>query len=146
MPLKLFNDITTTPDSPPEFRALEREGRNVDRDMKYPPSFAQIQRKSYPKLIPLHSDLSADKLFELVQAAALEMSHWEIASVESTRLSLEAVATSRLLRLKYDIVIQVRPDEQGSSVHMRCKSRLGGAGTGAKRICGFFKRLFKKLQ
>ena len=149
----LINDITTTPDAPPEFRALEREGGNVHRDMKYPARFASIQKKAYPDLQPLKSDLQPQQLFELVQATALEMPGWAIASIEPMRLSLEAVSTTRFLRFKDDVVIQVRADHGstdeggGSSVHMRSKSRLGRSdlGANAKRIHRFFARLAKKL-
>jgi uncharacterized protein (DUF1499 family) len=144
-----LNDITTTPDAPPVFRALEREGSNVRRDMNYPKHFAEAQKKAYPKLLPLKSDLPAAQLFEMVQAAALEMPRWAIASVESARLSLEAVAATRFLRLKDDVVIQVRPEaDGGSSVHMRSKSRLGRGdfGTNSRRIGAFFALLAEKLR
>lgn len=149
----LINDITTTPEAPPEFRALEREGGNVHRDMKYPSRFVSVQKKAYPELRPLESDLPPQQLFELVQATALEMPGWVIASIEPSRFSLEAVSTTRFLRFKDDVVIQVRADlvsgdgSVGSSVHMRSKSRLGRSdfGANAKRIRRFFARLAKKL-
>lgn len=142
-----LNDITTTPENPPQFRALERERFNLNRDMKYPTSYADLQKKAYPRLKPLLSDLPANQVFELVQAAALEMPHWEIAAVETGRLQLEAIARTRLILVKEDVVIQVRPNEAGCSVHMRCKARVGRnlLGSQAKRIRQFFRKLEAKL-
>jgi uncharacterized protein (DUF1499 family) len=141
-----INDVTTTPENPPQFRALEREHFNLRRDMKYPPAFADLQKRGYPELQPLHSDLPAAQVFELVQAMALEMSRWEIAAVESTRLQLEAIAGTRFL-LKEDVVIQVRAESAGCSIHMRCKSRVGWGvlGMQAHRIARFMRKLKAKL-
>src|SRR4051812_41280232 len=96
LPLLALDDVTTTPDDPPQFRALERERFNISRDMKYPAAYAESQKHGYPDLLPLVSDLPAAQVFELVQAAALESPRWEIAAVETDRLQLEAIASSRI--------------------------------------------------
>jgi uncharacterized protein (DUF1499 family) len=142
-----LNDVTTTPDDPPQFRALEREHSNVGRNMKYPASFAGLQKRGYPSLVPLHSDLPVSQVFEIVQAAALEMPRWEIAAVEAGRFQLEAIAATRMPLFKEDVVIQVRPEARGCSIHMRCKARMGKGllGTQANRIRGFLKTLHSKL-
>jgi uncharacterized protein (DUF1499 family) len=142
-----INDVTTTPESPPQFRALERERSNVGRNMAYPVEFAELQKKGYPDLKPLHSDLPAAQVFELVQAMALEMPRWEIAAVESSRLQLEAIAASRLPWIKEDVVIQVRSESDGCTVHMRCKARVGGGllGWQVRRVNAFLKRLRARL-
>lgn len=141
------NDVTTTPESPPQFRALERVRFNVGRDMRYPAAFAELQKKGYPELKPLRSDLSAAQVFELVQAMALEMPRWEIAAVESSRLQLEAIAATRLPWVKEDVVIQVRAENDGCTVHMRCKARLGRGvfGWQVRRVRGFLKKLQARL-
>jgi uncharacterized protein (DUF1499 family) len=142
----VLDDVTTTSDAPPEFRSLEREECNVDRDMSYPAHLAELQKRIYPDLAPLKSDLTTDKLFEQVQAAALEMPGWVIASLEAPRFSLEAISTSVVLRFKEDIVVQVRTDaDGGSSVHMRSKSRSGHKGQGIKQVRAFLDKLAKKL-
>jgi uncharacterized protein (DUF1499 family) len=144
-----LTDITTTPEAPPEFRALEREPRNVNRDMKYPAELAAMQRQRYPELAPLRSDLAIEQVFEQVQAAALDMRGWAIASVEAHRFSLEAVATTALFRFKDDVVIQVRAEVGGgATVHMRSKSRLPltDFGASARQIRLFFARLAEKLR
>lgn len=143
----LLSDVTTTPENPPQFRALERERFNVGRNMSYPAAYAELQKMGYPELKPLHSDLPAAQVFELVQAAAIEMVRWEIAAVEAGRLQLEVIAASPFFLFKEDVVIQVRSESDGCSVHMRSKSRLGkGAlGTHARRIRSFFSRLQSKL-
>lgn len=146
-----LSDITTTPENPPQFWVLEREGLNVTRDMSYPIAFGELQRHGYPEIQPLKCDLPASQVFELVQAAALEMPRWEIAGVESGRLLIEAVVSGRMpVLFKSDVVIQVRPDGESScTVHMRAKARRSGewlgGGAEARWIRVFLRRLRAKL-
>ena len=150
-------DVTTTPEDPPLFRALERERANLGRDMRYPAELAERQRRRHPGLRPLHSDLSLTQVFELVQAAVLEMRGWEIALSEPARGQIEVTANAGggafgiFGVFKQDVVIQVRAQAGGCDVHMRVKSRsrlgglLGGL-SGARRIRSFFGRLRRKLE
>jgi hypothetical protein len=143
-----LNDITTTPDEPPRFRALERETANLGRDMSYSGRFIEFQRKAYAWLAPLRSELAAQELFELVQATALESPGWSIASVEAPRFQLEAVVRPRLWPWSKDVVIQVRGEGNGvSSAHVRAKSRSGweSGAANAWLIRDFLARLERKL-
>lgn len=124
----LLNDITTTPEAPPQFVS----------SLPYPG-----QGGAYPDLRPLTSRLGAAELFRLVDKTARSMPQWEVTVSEPGRLHLEAVVTTPLLKFKDDVAIDVRPAATGCTLHMRSKSRLGKGdlGTNAARIRDFFKRI-----
>ena len=130
-----INDITTTPDDPPRFRSLPA----------YPPANAAIQKKAYPELAPVRRAEPPAAAFTAAAAAARRMPRWEVVYEDATTFILEAVATTGLMRFKDDIVISVRPDDAGSTVHMRSKSRLGKSdlGANAKRIKAYIVELSK---
>ena len=57
---------------------------------------------------------------------------------------IEATETSALFRFKDDVVVRIRPFQDGGSrIDVRSKSRVGrgDAGTNARRIRGFRERL-----
>lgn len=124
-----INDITTTPDAPPVM------------SFAYPAENKAKQEELYPDLKPLISKESPSELFARAKAVAETQSHWQI--VHSEGLRLEVVVTSTLWHFKDDVVIEVRPETEGSSLHMRSRSRVGRSDLGAnyKRIRAFFKKL-----
>ena len=140
-----INDITTTPQDPPQFRAILNLPANRNRDMSYPKDFADLQKKAYPDLVPLALSLPADEAFRKVSETARRMTRWQIVSEDPASKVLEAVATTLVMRFKDDVVIEVRKEGNGSSVHMRSKSRLGiwDLGANADRIKSFLNLLSK---
>jgi uncharacterized protein (DUF1499 family) len=139
-----INDITTDPGNPPQFvKAGSLEG-NAGRDMKYPgPSCAEQQRSGYPSLAALRLNASPDDTFRKVEGAAKQMPNWEITRDDASAHALEGVATSSLFQFKDDFVVEVRPQDSGSVVQMRSKSRdgKGDIGANAARIEAFFATL-----
>ncbi len=135
----LINDITTTPENPPRFRKIVELPENRTRDLGYPESFIEIQRKAYPQVRPLVTPWPPDEAFRKVSALARKMPRWKIVLEDPVARVLEAVATTAFFRFKDDIVIEVRAEPGGSSVHMRSKSRLGKGdlGANAERIQAF---------
>lgn len=67
---------------------------------------------------------------------------WRVAGRDDAGLRVQAVAITRLLRFRDDVVVEVRPAPTGggSIVAMRSKSRFGRAdfGANAQRIREFF--------
>lgn len=128
-----INDITTTPEAPPSFKVLDSR--------PYPAKNAPLQRAAYPRVEPLQLHLSPPDAFALVLSVASTREDWHLANVDQQNLRFEAVATTRLLRFKDDIVVEIRsgtlPSE--SAVHVRSRSRLGKSdlGTNAERIEAF---------
>jgi uncharacterized protein (DUF1499 family) len=126
-----INDITTSPDDPPAFDALLREGPNAGRDMGYPgEAFAAQQRVGYPDLAPI--EVSAPVADTVARAqTAMEGFGWNVVHADATSGVIEATDTSRIWRFVDDIVVRVRPRGAGSLVDVRSKSREGRGDLGA---------------
>ena len=139
-----INDITTDTENPPQFvKAGSLEG-NRGRDMRYPgAAFVSQQHTGYANLGPLHLDVSPDEAFKRVETAARQMPAWEITRIDAAARALEGTDTTALFRFKDDFVIEVRPQDAGSLVEMRSKSRdgKGDVGANAARIEAFFAKL-----
>jgi uncharacterized protein (DUF1499 family) len=139
-----INDITTDTANPPQFVAARSTAANQGRDMAYPgPSFAEQQRAGYPDLAPLKVAGSPDEVYKRVEATAKQMPTWQITRNDAAAHTLEGVDTTRLFRFQDDFVIEVRPQDGGSVVQMRSKSRdgKGDIGANAARIKAFFAKL-----
>lgn len=139
-----INDITTDTTNPPQFVAAGSIAANQGRDMKYPgPSFAEQQRAGYPDLAPLQLAAAPDDVYKRVEATAQQMPNWQITRSDAAAHALEGVDTTWLFRFKDDFVIEVRPQNSGSLVQMRSKSRdgKGDIGANAARIKAFFAQL-----
>jgi uncharacterized protein (DUF1499 family) len=152
MAAPLINDITTTPEAPPEYILCAQQPANKNRDMAYPKHFEAIQKKHYPNLKPLILEESKEELFSRILKTAQKMPRWEVLGPSGDQIApgpfrLEAVSKTKIFRFRDDIVIEVRdePKDQTSSIHMRSKSRLGKGdfGANAKRIEQFFSMLSK---
>ena len=147
-PMKpMINDITTDPYNPPQYRALAKLPANKGRDMRYPKKNIAVQEKEYPDVAPLRSKFAPDQTFKCLKELGLSMSRWELIAEDPANYTLEFVATTLLMRYKDDIIIQVTPEQTGSTVHMRSKSRagLGDLGANADRIRGFFQK-FREIK
>src|SRR4051812_48867388 len=114
-----INDISTSPDAAPLFRARKDRG--------YPAGFAPIQRKAYPDVAPLpFPGLSPAHLYTMIIETVRGRTDWQIVREDATALAVEAVAITRWLRFRDDIVMEARPLASGGSVlQMRSRSRLG---------------------
>lgn len=134
-----INDITTSPERPPAFVEIVKIEANKGRDMNYPEGNREVQRKLYPDLDSLRSPLNADKLLKKVLPLVQQQPGWKVVYTDEANFRVEAVATTQLLKFSDDIVIEIRPEPDGSSLHMRSKSRLGRSDLGAnyKRIKAF---------
>lgn len=119
----ILNDITTTPDDPPQF-TIEKP---------YPEFSRRLQKKYYTELQPLKLRLSESQAFDIIRNL-VKARGWEIVHIDGSKI--EAVATTPLMRFKDDIVIEIRPAKEGSEIHMRSKSRIGKGdlGENARRI------------
>ena len=126
-PVPPINDITTNTDDPPRFAS---DPAGADRDMTYPPDFAEQARKAYPDLAPIElADAPADAL-ERVRKTA-EALGWEVTAVRADAGELEAQEVSALFEFVDDVAIRVRPSAGGSVVDVRSKSRDGRSDLGA---------------
>lgn len=139
----MINDITTTPDAPPSFRRAALLPENRGRDMTYPQANIAPQRKAYPDLRPAARADAPEGAYEAALAAARRMPRWKVIAADAAGRAIEAVATTRLMRYKDDVVIEVRPQGSASAVHVRSKSRVGAGdfGANAARIRAYLEEL-----
>jgi uncharacterized protein (DUF1499 family) len=126
-----INDITTDPNDPPQFAALEHDPANAGRPMAYPgEAFASQQRAGYPDLAPIDVATSPTDTFQAVEKA-IESFGWQIVAADAAAGTIEATDTSRIFRFVDDIAVRVRPLPTGARVDMRSKSRVGQGDMGA---------------
>ncbi len=156
--LPRINDITTTIQAPPEFVKLN--------STPYPVSNGPLQQAAYPDIHSLRLEMDPSDAFAAILKVVREKTDWEIAAVDAQDYRIEAVAITRRLRFRDDVVIEVRPSvaqngpekkpdnkpekkpenksaTTGSEVHMRSRSRLGKSdlGANAARISAFMNRI-----
>lgn len=144
-----INDITTDSDDPPTFVRAGDLAHNAGRDMTYPGAdFARQQREGYPDLAPLRLSQRPDDVFSQARFTAEATSGWRVTRIDTEARELEAVATSTVFRFPDDVIVQVRPDGDGSVVHVRSKSRYGRSdmGANAARIDTFFAALRRDMR
>jgi len=105
------------------------------------------QTPEYPDIQPQLLRASPDVVFKAALVLVREAG-WEIVEVQAEAGRIEAVASTRLLRFRDDVSIQVQPREGGTSlVHMASRSRLGRGdfGTNARRIRAFQAALAERV-
>ena len=140
-----INDITTDFDNPPEFVNAQKLQHEPNRDMKYDKAkYADRQLKGYGPIGPIKEHLDPGAAFARVTEVAKASPNWTITYTDPATNTVEVVATSKLWHFNDDVVIQVRPSPDGTSlIEMRSKSRdgIGDFGVNAKRIKRFFDRI-----
>ena len=138
-----IHDITTDTQDPPPFVAILPLRASASNSAEYGgESIAVLQRAGYPDLGPATLAEPAGAAFNRALTAAREMGG-EIVAADSGDGRIEAIATTRWLRFKDDVVVRVRDTEHGSRVDVRSVSRIGRSdlGTNAARIRAFLARL-----
>ena len=97
----------------------------------------------YPDIQPQRFSKPADQVFAAALATAREMG-LEITAQSPEKGEIQAVATTRILRFKDDVTINVSRDGQ---VNVRSRSRIGKGdlGANARRIREFQARLGTRL-
>jgi uncharacterized protein (DUF1499 family) len=140
-----INDITTDFDNPPEFVFAQKLQHEPNRDMKYDKAkYADRQLAGYGPIGPVKEQLSPADAFKRVTEVAGAIPTWKITYSDPATNTFEAVATSKMFHFNDDIVIQIRPAPDGTSlIEMRSKSRdgIGDFGVNAKRIKRFYDRI-----
>lgn len=134
-----IHDITTDTDDPPAFVAIVARRAGASNPPEYAgPEVAAQQKAAYPDVAPIVVPEPPDRAFARAEAAARSLG-WEIVAADAREGRIEATATTRWFGFKDDVVIRVRPDEAGSRVDVRSKSRVGrgDAGANAARIRRF---------
>ncbi|KPF62862.1 hypothetical protein IP69_20035 [Bosea sp. AAP35] len=143
--LPALADVSTDIDDPPAFSrsraALDARAGRVPPDLDI--ERRRLQRRAYPKAVPIVLEVPADIAFDIARRAALARG-WQVLEAirpggRSGAGRIEAVARSRVLRTAEDITIRIRPRADGSRIDIRSASRLGphDLGVNAARIAAF---------
>ncbi len=100
----------------------------------------------YADLQPQRSAQPYERVFEAALTTARAQG-WDVTTNDRDRGEIAAVATTRLLRFKDDITINVTHDGDGAVVNVRSHSRIGKGdlGTNARRIRCFQADLAPRL-
>lgn len=143
-----IHDITTDVDDPPSFVALlpYRTGGVSPPEYDGAAAAAQ-QRTSYPDVRPLIVSAPLSAVFDAAESLA-RATGWQIVAADRAAGRIEAIATTRMMRFKDDVVIRLRADGNRTRVDMRSKSRVGvgDLGTNARRIRAFLSALAERVR
>jgi len=138
-----IHDITTDTENPPAFVAVLPLRQDAPNSAEYGGSdIAAQQRAAYPNLGPLVLNVSPDEAFTRALTAAREMG-WRIVQANADEGRIEATDTTVWFGFKDDIVVRIRPVEQGSRIDVRSVSRVGKSdvGTNARRIRAYLQKV-----
>lgn len=134
-----INDITTDLENPPDFASDLVVPDYRGRDMSYPADFVPIVETAYPDLEPLRLEVPPDRAFERAIGAA-EALGWKIVARSDAEGVFDAQDESALFRFVDDVTVRIVPENGGSRIDVRSKSRDGRSdlGVNAARIRAFF--------
>ena len=138
-----IHDITTDTADPPEFRAiLPLRAKAPDPADYGGPEVAALQHAAYPDVKPLTLFTPPDRVFDRALAVARSLG-WNIIGQDRQEGRIEATDRTICFGFTHDIVIRVRPENDGSRVDIRSVSRVGKSdiGTNAARIRKFLRKL-----
>ncbi len=139
----LIHDITTDAGDPPKFSAILPLRAKASNSSDYGgPEVATLQHKAYPDVMPLTLFTPPDQAIDRALAAARSLG-WTIMQKDRQEGRIEAMDRTIWFGFTDDIVIRVRPENNGSRVDIRSVSRVGAGdmGTNADRIRKFMKKL-----
>lgn len=145
----MLNDVTTDLINPPDYVTIAENYPNVDYN--YDPEDIKKQQELHPGLKGLRMDHPRKIVFDhAVKVAKLAADHegWKIIKIDEPNFRIEAVAATKFLRFKDDVVIEIRIGDSGQTrVEIRSKSRVGKSdfGANAKRIKLFLNALFQSI-
>ena len=145
-----IHDISTDLADPPKFAVLTERADNFDdipgaedgdmRGLNPQQRWVTIHQKEYGDIRSVRIAEPMGQVMEKASRLAKERG-WTVAADMPAEGRLEATATTALFRFKDDIVLRVRPTEdgRGSIVDMRSVSRVGQSdiGVNAKRVRKF---------
>jgi uncharacterized protein (DUF1499 family) len=131
-----IHDITTDTDNPPVFaQAIKLRGEasntlDYGTDDLPAEELAALQRNAYPHIKTVQSDLETGRVFDRMVEIVGRNNH-ELINKDKEKGLIEAVGTSFWFGFKDDLVIRIRPSENGSSMDIRSVSRVGQSDLGA---------------
>ena len=140
-----IHDITTDFNDPPSLSAVLPLRANAPNKVDYGgPEVAAQQRNAYPDIGPVTLNVPPAQAFERAVAAVRAMG-WDLVAFDSNAGRIEATDTTFWFGFKDDVVVRVRPSNDGSRIDVRSLSRVGrgDAGTNAKRVQAYLREFAK---
>lgn len=138
-----IHDVTTDLANPPAFTRLTLRADNLT-GVGTVENWRSIHAKAYADLQPLKIAKPVADVVSDAERLARQQG-WDIAVADRAAGQLEATASVSYIRFKDDVIVRVRPSDDGkaSIVNMRSVSRIGvgDLGANAKRIRSFLKAL-----
>jgi len=133
--LPFIHDITTDTVNPPPFLVATTLRASSDNSSEYDADIIQQQLDGYPDILPLYSDKSLAKTFELVAASVESLGYKDIIR-DNDLAQLEFSDQTFWFGFIDDIVIRVSREKQKSRIDIRSASRVGKSdiGENARRI------------
>lgn len=135
-----IHDISTDLADPPAFQTLTLRADNLDnipdnsdmQGLSPMQRWTRLHQDAYPNIRSVRIDMKVADIIEKAERLATDRG-WEIASTIAEQGHLEATATTDIFRFKDDIVLRVRPTQngEGSIIDMRSVSRVGQSDLGA---------------
>ena len=145
-----IHDVSTDLADPPQFRMLALRSDNLDdvpgadvpemKGLNPQQRWESLHRNAYGDVRTVR--MSEPVVDVIAKAERLAKARdWDVAIADPIEGRIEATATTALFRFKDDVVLRVRPSEdgKGSVVDMRSVSRVGVSdlGVNAKRVRAF---------
>ncbi|WP_454914802.1 DUF1499 domain-containing protein [Xanthobacter sediminis] len=136
MMLPELADISTDLDDPPRFHALLLAWpREANGHPEPGPAAAEAQRAGYPGIKPVDLSATPEEAFNAV-LTLVQKRGWRILDAAPPRGTqrdgrIEAVAVSRIMGYRNDVVIRIRPTAKGARVDMRSAWRYGTRDLGS---------------
>lgn len=140
-----IHDISTDTDDPPQFVEVVALRADAANDLEYgmesvpAEEHARLQKEAYPEVVTLNTELDVAAAVSRAADVIRSAGH-EIVNVDPAAGIVEATATTFWFGFKDDMVVRVRPAEDGGSVvDVRSVSRVGQSDVGANaaRISAF---------
>lgn len=125
-----LSDVTTDTEHPPEYAALARDRAKAANPVVYRGgALAELQEQHYPEIRPMILERRAEEVFEAVGEAARRLK-WRIVAEEppqedGTAGHLEAEDRTLILGFIDDVIVRVESDGGTTRVDMRSLSRYG---------------------
>jgi uncharacterized protein (DUF1499 family) len=128
-----IHDVSTDTTNPPQFSAVVSMrvagvGEKIN-PTTYDAQTAELQRKTYSDIGPLHLDVPPAQAFERALAAANNLG-WDVVASDPPQTCFEATATTFWFGFKNDIAVRIIPEGSGSRVDVRSLSRIGQSDVG----------------
>ena len=143
-----IHDITTDTLDPPQFVDVLPFRRRALNPPDYGgEAVAAQQRAAWPDLAPLETPVDRRRV-HVAAREAMVRAGWRVVGDDVAAGRLEAIATTRWLRFKDDVVVRLRDTPAGGTrVDVRSKSRIGrnDLGMNARRIRAFLADLHAAL-